>query len=98
MVFTAVCVGITLKQGYNTACKFAETPMSTQMNEIPLQGNISLKLLYISDAHVQLFSFRSFIMNDLFRFFFQSFKKLLFALKMIVHFTTISFVLSITNR
>ncbi|XP_023324652.1 uncharacterized protein LOC111698529 [Eurytemora carolleeae] len=37
MVFTAVCVGITLKQGYNTACKFAGTPMSTQMNEIPLQ-------------------------------------------------------------
>ena len=74
MVFTAVCVGITLKQGYNTACKFAGTPMSTQMNEIPLQGNISLKLLYISDAHVQLFSFRSFIMNDLFRFFFNRLK------------------------
>ena len=43
MVFTAVCVGITLKQGYNTACKFAGTPMSTQMNEIPLQGNFFIK-------------------------------------------------------
>ena len=38
VIFTGICVGITVKQGYNTASKYIESPMSTQVQELPLKG------------------------------------------------------------
>ena len=38
ILFTIVCIGITCRQGYNTAIKYAGTPMTTQDEEISLQG------------------------------------------------------------
>lgn len=34
-----ICVGITSYQGYNTTNKFIDQPKTTQINNIPLEGN-----------------------------------------------------------
>ena len=39
VIFLGICVGITLRQGYNTANKYIQSPQSIQVQEISLQGN-----------------------------------------------------------
>jgi len=38
VIFTGICVGITMRQGYNTASKYIGGPMSTQVQELPMNG------------------------------------------------------------
>ena len=38
VIFIGICVGITMRQGYNTASKYMGSPMSTQVQELALQG------------------------------------------------------------
>ena len=38
VIFTGICVGITMRQGYNTASKYIGGPMSTQVQELPMKG------------------------------------------------------------
>ena len=38
VLFIGICVGITMRQGYNTATKYIKTPISTKALEISLQG------------------------------------------------------------
>ena len=47
IIFTGLCVGLTLRQGYNSAAKFAATPMASQIREVPLKGKFLFKFMYI---------------------------------------------------
>ena len=53
VIFTGICIGITMRQGYNTASKYMRSPMSTQVQEIALQGKYSESQIYeyIARAH-----------------------------------------------
>ena len=60
VLFIGICIGITMRQGYNTANKFNKSPISTQVLEIPLQGKwtniFALKLNFANYWNNSLFA------------------------------------------
>ena len=55
VIFLGICVGITLRQGYNTANKYIQSPQSIQVQKKSLQG------IYFGKVSELSFSFGDFI-------------------------------------